>query len=97
MYGPIDKKTGWHLHHILYKKGIGPQQQMLVQRGSEILREVGINHATSVYNLVYAPNSVGQHTLENLKPLVERLEQVRGDKDAIIAVLEYFGKLAAGR
>ena len=75
----------------------GTQQQKLVQKGSAILREVGINHATSVYNLVYAPNGAGQHVIEKLKPLVEKLEQVRGDKDAIIAVLEYFGKLAAGK
>ena len=85
------------MHHVLYKKGIGARQQVLVQKGSAILREVGINHATSAHNLVYAPNSAGQHLVENLKPLVEKLEQVRGDKDAIIAILEYFGKIAAGR
>ena len=97
VHGPIDKKDGWHLHHILYKKGIGGRQQRLVQFGQRILRNVGIDPINGLENLVYAPKVAGQHTYENLKALVSDLWKNRGDYDKVVAVLIEHGRRAVGR
>ena len=96
-HGHLDKKDGWHLYHILYYKGKGSLQQQLVQKGRGILLEVGIDHKTSVLNLVYAPKGGGQHTYGNLKALVDALSEARGDYGKVVAVLIEYGKKAAGR
>ena len=84
------------MHHILYYKGKGSLQQQLVQKGRGILLEVGIDHKTSVLNLVYAPKGGGQHTYGNLKALVDALSEARGDYGKVVAVLiEYGARLSS--
>ena len=96
-YGPLDKKDGWHLHHILYKKGFKDKQQRLVNIGHRILRSVGIDPINGLENLVYAPNMKGQHVHENLKALVSDLWKGRGDYNKVVAVLIEHGRRAVGR
>ncbi|MDR4904409.1 hypothetical protein S3E15_01814 [Bacillus mycoides] len=47
-----------HAHHILFKKGLGQKQKILVQEGQEILRKHGIEPIIGEENLVWAPNTV---------------------------------------
>lgn len=47
-----------HAHHILFKKGLGQKQKVLVQEGQGILRGYGIDPIIGEENLVWAPNAV---------------------------------------
>lgn len=89
-----------HDHHILFKKGIGKTQQELVQEGQAILRKHGIDPIKGSENLIKAPNIKGQHTLENLEEVVQRLKDVDAAgamREDIIDVLTEMGKKAARR
>ena len=90
-----------HAHHILFKKGLGQKQQELVREGQEILRRYGIDPIIGEENLVWAPNAVvGQHSLDALEEVVNRLRAVEsegGDLDDIVETLEELGVLASRR
>jgi hypothetical protein len=50
--------------------------------------------------LTWAPNVKGQHTLENIKAVVDELrvvDRAKGGYDDIVAVLQKHGRLAADR
>lgn len=63
----------WHAHHILYKKGIGAEQQRLAEEGAEILRRNNIDPVLDPDNLVWAQNKAGQHNVTNLQEVVDEL------------------------
>jgi len=90
-----------HLHHILFKKGIGEKQQALVKEGQDILRRHGIDPINGPENLTIAPNIKGQHTHEALKPLVDRLRELDesgvASKRSFERVLEEYGEIARNR
>jgi uncharacterized protein YukE len=90
-----------HAHHILFKKGLGQKQQELVREGQEILKRYGIDPIIGRENLVWAPNAVvGQHSLDALEEVVNRLKAVEfedGDLDDIVETLEELGVLASRR
>ena len=90
-----------HAHHILFKKGLGPAQQALVQEGQAILWRVGINPTFGLENLVWAPNRVvGQHDIEALRNVLKQLREVEkygGDYDDMSEALKKLGDLAAKR
>ncbi|MEK3806969.1 AHH domain-containing protein [Bacillus sp. FSL H8-0547] len=90
-----------HTHHILFKKGLGETQQKLVQEGQEILKRYGIDPIICKENLVWAPNSViGQHSLDSLEKVVNRLktvEEMGGDIDDIVEALDDLGDIASTR
>ncbi|WP_234998536.1 AHH domain-containing protein [Salirhabdus sp. Marseille-P4669] len=90
-----------HAHHILFKKGLGQKQQELVREGQEILRRYGIDPIIGEENLVWAPNAiVGQHSLDALEEVVNRLRAVEfegGDIDDMIETLKELGILASRR
>ncbi|SNZ14025.1 A nuclease family of the HNH/ENDO VII superfamily with conserved AHH [Terribacillus aidingensis] len=90
-----------HAHHILFKKGLGQKQQELVREGQEILKRYGIDPIIGKENLVWAPNAVvGQHSLDALEEVVNRLKAVElegGDLDDIVETLEELGVLASRR
>ncbi|WP_255288043.1 AHH domain-containing protein [Bacillus pseudomycoides] len=90
-----------HAHHILFKKGLGQKQKVLVQEGQEILRRYGIDPIIGEENLVWAPNAViGQHSLDALEIVVKRLRDVEaegGDLDDIVDALKELGGLASRR
>ncbi|NBU17324.1 MAG: hypothetical protein EBS48_10020, partial [Actinobacteria bacterium] len=57
-----------HLHHILFKLGLGAKQRELVIDGQRILRSIGIDPIHGVENLVWAPWRVkGQHSIDALR------------------------------
>jgi hypothetical protein len=88
-----------HVHHILFKKGVGREQQKLVAEGILILHKNGIDFTTAA-NLVWAPNQAGQHTLPNLtKVLVvlRKLDKAGADTEEFLEALEKLGDEAAGR
>ncbi|WP_454098470.1 T7SS effector LXG polymorphic toxin [Metabacillus sp. SLBN-84] len=90
-----------HAHHILFKKGLGETQQKLVQEGQEILKRYGIDPIIGKENLVWAPNAViGQHSLDSLEEVVNRLkavEEMGGDIDDIVEALGDLGDIASTR
>ena len=90
-----------HAHHILFKKGLGPSQQALVQEGQALLRRYGIDPILGLENLVWAPNRiVGQHSIEALRYVVEKLKLVEdfgGSYNDIVEALEDLGEKAAKR
>jgi hypothetical protein len=90
-----------HAHHILFKEGLGPAQQALVQEGQAILRRHGIDPIYGVENLVWAPNKItGQHHGDALKHVVEtlRIVEAAGEGyDGMVDALKKLGKLAAKR
>ena len=47
-----------------------------------ILRDHGIDPFEGPENLTWAPNTKGQHTLENLQPLVEDLRELGASGEA---------------
>ena len=72
--GPPEGMIDPHAHHTLFKKGLGPKQQALVEEGQAILRKVGIDPIMGLENLVWAPMRVTrQHSLESLKTVVDTL------------------------
>ncbi|MGG5807432.1 AHH domain-containing protein [Bacillus mycoides] len=90
-----------HAHHILFKKGLGQNQKVLVQEGQEIFRRYGIDPIIGEENLVWAPNIViGQHSLDALEIVVKRLrnvEAIDGDLDDIVEALKDLGDIASTR
>jgi hypothetical protein len=90
-----------HAHHILFKKGLGPAQQTLVDEGQAILRKVGIDPIYGKENLVWAPWRVArQHGIESLTKVVERLrelDRLGADYDDFAAALKELGEIAARR
>lgn len=91
-----------HAHHTLFKKGNGAAQQELVQEGQEILRRYDIDPIYGLENLGWAPNRVkGQHSIDALRPLVERLRDADRDplvkRDRIVSILEQFQDTARRR
>ena len=73
----------------------------LVQQGQELLRSVGIDPIFGKEVLCWAPNRVkGQHSIDALEPLVERLQEtidVGGGYDEVVKVLDKFKDAAAKR
>jgi hypothetical protein len=97
---PPPSMTNPHAHHILFKKGLGPAQQALVDEGQAILRKHGIDPIFGPENLVWAPNVAGQHTLDSLDEVVRLLREVDlagGGYDEIDAALKSLGRIAANR
>ena len=52
---PVDMPNP-HAHHILFKKGLGEAQQLLVREGQDLLRKVGIDPLFGEEVLYWAPN-----------------------------------------
>ena len=94
-----------HAHHILFKEGLGAKQKALVKEGQELLRRYNIDPVYGLENLIWAPNRVsGQHSIEALKNVVERLkmvEELGGTQDylkkKLIKALRELGERAATR
>jgi hypothetical protein len=90
-----------HAHHILFKEGLGPAQKALVKEGQALLRRYGIDPIWGLENLVWAPNRiVGQHDIEALRKVVEKLKLVEdfgGSYNDIVEALEVLGEIAAER
>jgi hypothetical protein len=90
-----------HLHHILFKLGLGAKQRELVIDGQRILRSVGIDPIYGVENLVWAPWRVkGQHSIDALRKVVDKLldlERTGADCDDFIEALKRLGREAAER
>jgi hypothetical protein len=90
-----------HLHHILFKLGLGAKQRDLVIDGQRILRSVGIDTIYGVENLVWAPWRVkGQHSIDALRKVVDKLrelERTGADYDDFIEALKRLGREAAER
>ena len=79
-----------HAHHILFKRGIGEEQQAMVRQGQDILRGYDIDPINEIENLVWAPNIRGQHTTTALKKVVDKLIQLKADdasRDEVVAAL----------
>lgn len=90
-----------HAHHILQKKGNGPEQWALVEEGQAILREVGIDPINGPENLCWAPNGVkDQHSTATLREVVEALRDLKAQgasKRQFAVKLKELGQLAANR
>ncbi|HIY67127.1 MAG TPA: AHH domain-containing protein [Candidatus Agrococcus pullicola] len=63
-----------HGHHIVFKNGNGPRQRALLERSKEILERNGIDWLEGGENLIWAPNTSGQHTLTNVQRVLDMLE-----------------------
>ncbi|MCY6354738.1 hypothetical protein [Clostridium sp. ZS2-4] len=105
-----NKDDRWHAHHVLYKKGIGEEQQSLVEEGARILRRTNIDPVLDLDNLVWAQNKAGQHNVTNLQEVVDRLRNAErkaidkygsGDieeiEQALREELRELGKIAENR
>ncbi|WP_432199761.1 polymorphic toxin-type HINT domain-containing protein [Erythrobacter sp. W53] len=89
-----------HAHHILFKKGLNPYQQELVQEGQGILLRHGIDPIYGPENLTWAPNGNGVHTNATVTNLVGdlRAADVAGaSRSQIVDILSQHGKIAADR
>ena len=90
-----------HLHHILFKLGLGAKQQELVLDGQRILRNVGIDPIRGAENIVWAPWRVkGQHSIDALKKVVDKLRELEtfgADFDDFVEALKRLGRDAAER
>ncbi len=90
-----------HAHHILFKKGLGPAQQALVEEGQAILRKVGIDPIYGKDNLIWAPWRVAeQHGIESLTKVVDELralDRAGGDYNDFVDLLKKLGRIAAER
>ncbi|MBM3966488.1 MAG: hypothetical protein FJ308_15705 [Planctomycetes bacterium] len=96
--GPPDDMIRAHAHHILFKSGLGLNQQKLVVEGMEILLKYDIDPVYGLNNLVWAPNISGQHGIDALTRVVTRLRNADnsgGGFDAIKNALEELGQTAA--
>ena len=103
--GPPADMVDPHAHHILFKKGLGPAQQALVQEGQAILLEYEIDPIFGLENLVWAPYRItGQHDYAALKNVVDQLKAVRDFggtyefvRKRLIKQLKLLGEQAASR
>ena len=90
-----------HAHHILFKKGLGEAQQMLVHEGQDLLRKVGIDPLFGEEVLYWAPNGVkDQHSHETLLSLIEDLRKLAAsqeERSEYVEVLKKHAAVAAGR
>jgi len=90
-----------HAHHILFRKGLGPTQQAMVEEGQRILRNAaGLDPIWAPENLVWAPNGRGTHSTERLAEVVAKLKGIQaanGKPQDYIAALRALGVEAAGR
>lgn len=90
-----------HAHHILFKKGLGEAQQMLVREGQDLLRKVGIDPLFGEEVLYWAPNGVkDQHSHETLLSLIEDLRELANDtapKSEYVKILREHATKAADR
>jgi len=82
-----------HAHHLVEKVGRGE----FSATNREILREVGIDPLLARENLTWAPNVAGQHGTGPQRELMELLQPVRGDRDAIVQVLKDWAEIAKAR
>ncbi|TYQ15990.1 UNVERIFIED_CONTAM: RHS repeat-associated protein [Acetivibrio alkalicellulosi] len=98
---PPSEMVDPHAHHILFKLGLGVAQKELVKEGQELLRRYGIDPVMGREVLVWAPNRVvGQHGIEALKHVVDKLKEVEeagGDYDDIVEMLKELGEQASRR
>jgi hypothetical protein len=90
-----------HAHHILFKKGLGEAQQMLVREGQDLLRKVGIDPLFGEEVLYWAPNGVkDQHSHSTLLSLIEDLRELANDtapKSEYVKILREHATKAADR
>lgn len=90
-----------HVHHILFKKGLGPSQQALVEESQAILRKAGIDPIDGKENLAWAPWRVSkQHGIESLRKVVDKLRELDkagADYDDFVNALRELGEEAARR
>ena len=90
-----------HAHHILFKKGLREAQQMLVRKGQDLLRKVGIDPLFGEEVLYWAPNGVkDQHSHETLLSLIEDLRKLAAsqeERSEYVEVLKKHAAVAAGR
>ncbi|HIF5697786.1 TPA: hypothetical protein ACX3DO_003661 [Vibrio parahaemolyticus] len=90
-----------HAHHILFKKGLGAEQQALVTEGQILLRKYGIDPIFGPENLVWAPNRIeGQHDIKALQQVIDFLkmtDEMFGTREEMINALKSLGKTAAER
>ncbi|MEZ6140830.1 MAG: polymorphic toxin-type HINT domain-containing protein [Zavarzinella sp.] len=95
---PPEGMKNHHAHHILFKKGLRKNQQELVEEGQSILRKVGIDPIYGKENLVWAPNITGQHDIQSLRKVVDKLRELDkagADRDEIVEALRELGSIAA--
>ena len=97
---PVDMPNP-HAHHILFKKGLGEAQQMLVREGQDLLRKVGIDPLFGEEVLYWAPNGVkDQHSHSTLLSLIEDLRELankKADRSKYVEVLREHARDAAER
>lgn len=88
-----------HAHHILFKKGLVPAQQALVDEGQAILRKVGTDPIYGKENLVWAPWQVSeQHGIGSLTHVVNKLREldtIGGDCHDFVRMLKELGELGS--
>jgi hypothetical protein len=88
-------------HHILFKEGLSPDQEVLAAEGQAILKEAGIDPIFGLENLIWAPWRVdGQHHIDTLQQVVDRLKAVkadRGTREDFVEALKALGKEARKR
>jgi hypothetical protein len=97
---PVDMPNP-HAHHILFKKGLGEAQQLLVREGQDLLRKVGIDPLFGEEVLYWAPNGVkDQHSHSTLLSLIEDLRELankKADRSKYVEVLREHARDAAER
>jgi hypothetical protein len=90
-----------HAHHILFKKGLGEEQQELVEMGQSILKKVGIDPVYGKENLVWAPWRVhGQHDIQALRKVVDKLQELDdlgASYEDFVDALRKLGRIAQKR
>ncbi|WP_345551673.1 AHH domain-containing protein [Microbulbifer aestuariivivens] len=90
-----------HAHHILFKRGLGENQQALVVEGQDLLKKYEIDPILGFENLVWAPNRIrGQHDIKALQQVTDTLkmtDEMIGTREAMIDALKALGNTAAER
>jgi hypothetical protein len=97
---PVDMPNP-HAHHILFEKGLGEAQQLLVREGQDLLRKVGIDPLFGEEVLYWAPNGVkDQHSGTTLLSLLEDLREAANDqldRSEYVRILKRHADVAAAR
>ncbi|WP_426303942.1 hypothetical protein ACN9MJ_13060 [Acidovorax facilis] len=90
-----------HAHHILFKQGLGAEQQSLVIEGQALLRKYEIDPILGQENLIWAPNRIkGQHDINALRNVIDNLkmtDEMFGRREDMIDALRNLGRTAAER